>query len=437
MATIPVSEVSIGMYVVELDRPWEGTPFLLQGFLVSTAEEVAQLRRLCREVKIDRSLSQGEHYRERVIEKDPPRQFAPRLGIETEHNVTKEGARFIRAMRAYRGKIHTERPAQRPAVDDYGHSVLLEEMEYSAPVVDDVFRALHESQSAIDRGQNLDTARLHSLVDEMAEGVQRNADAMMWLLRLKRTDRYAYDHAVSVSVHAMLFASCIGIDEYQVRQLGFASLMQDIGKLKVNHEILMKAGPLNKLEREFVRLHVQHAVTLLQQDPRLDRVMLEIIATHHERYDGSGYPRGLKGEQIPLLGEIAGMVDSYCAMTRKRSYAEAISSQGAMEEINRLRDTGFRDALVDQFLQCIGLYPVGTMVELNSGEVGVVIQQNQVRRLQPKLLIILDEYKKVEPYPRTLNLLMLPETRSGESYRILRALPQDAYGIKADDFFLQ
>ncbi len=358
------------------------------------------------------------------------------MRVEALEEVAREGAGFIRMLRGFRRKLHTERQPLPPQIDHRGHSALIEEMHYSAPIIDDVYRALHESQQAMDRGEEFDSVRLHDLVDEIAYGVQRNADAMMWLLKLKRTDRYAYDHAVSVAVHAMLFASSIGVDEYRVRQLGFAGLMQDIGKLKVNHQILMKEGPLNAIEREFVRLHVEHALELLGSDPHTDPAVLAIIACHHERYDGSGYPRGLKGEQIPLLSEIAGIVDSYCAMTRKRSYAEALSSQAAMEEINRLRDRGFRDALVDQFLQCIGLYPVGTLVELNSGEVAVVIQQNQVRRLQPKVLVILDPFKQLEAYPRTLNLLMQPETQSGETYRILRALPQDAYGVKADEFFL-
>ena len=163
---------------------------------------------------------------------------------------------------------------------------------------------------------------------------------------------------------------------------------------------------------------------------------LAIIAAHHERFDGTGYPRGLEGMSIPLAAEMAGIVDSYCAMTRERVYRGAVSSQRAMETLNQLRNTQFRDTLVDQFLQCIGLYPIGTLVELNSGEVGVVIQQNQVRRLQPRVLVLLAPDKSIERFPRTIDLLMQPEFGEGERYRIVQALPPNAYGIDPNDFYL-
>ena len=161
-----------------------------------------------------------------------------------------------------------------------------------------------------------------------------------------------------------------------------------------------------------------------------------IALRHHERYDGTGYPRGLAGMSIPLAAEMAGIVDSYCAMTRERVYRGAVSSQRAMETLNQLRDTQFRETLVDQFLQCIGLYPIGTLVELNSGEVGVVIQQNQVRRLQPRVLVLLAPDKSIERFPRTLDLLMQPEFGDGEPYRNVQARAPHAYGIDPNDFYL-
>ena len=164
--------------------------------------------------------------------------------------------------------------------------------------------------------------------------------------------------------------------------------------------------------------------------------MLGIIAAHHERFDGTGYPRGLAGMRIPLSAEIAGIVDTYCAMTRDRVYRDAVSSQRAMETLNQLRGTQFRDALVDQLLQCIGLYPIGTLVELNTGEVGVVVQQNQVRRLQPRVLVLLAPDKTIDRFPRTLDLIMQPLAHSGEPYRIVQALPPNAHGIDPADFFL-
>ena len=136
------------------------------------------------------------------------------------------------------------------------------------------------------------------------------------------------------------------------------------------------------------------------------------------------------------MAEITGLCDTYCAMTRERPYGEAASAQVALDALRAQRGVGFSESTVDQFVQCIGLYPVGTLVELNSGEVGVVIQQNQVRRLQPRVLVLLAPDKSIERFPRTIDLLMQPEFGDGEPYRIVQALPPNAYGIDPNDFYL-
>ncbi|ENO90547.1 metal dependent phosphohydrolase [Thauera linaloolentis 47Lol = DSM 12138] len=412
---------------------------MMQGFLVTTSEEIAALQHYCRHVVIDRTRSVGEHHSSRIIEGDEPRRVA---GVRTdmpdqEAECRDEASRFLEVARSFKGRIHTQRQPNVPRVRPVdGRSRLESELLYSAPIVDDVYRALRETQVAIDAGDGIDASRLEGLVGEMAQGVERNPDALMWLTRLKRTDRYTYDHAVNVSVHAMVFARFVGLDIRSMRQLGLAGLLQDIGKVKVDHDILAKAGPLDERELEHVRAHVSHTLALLEADEGFDPEVLGIVAAHHERFDGTGYPHGLSGMRIPLPAEMAGLIDTYCAMTRDRVYSPAVSSQRAMEEINRLRNILFRDTLVDQFLQCIGLYPIGTLVELSSGEVAVVIQQNQVRRLQPRVMVILGQDKAMERYPRTLDLLMQPDTAAGEPYRIVRALPPNAYGIDPNDFYL-
>lgn len=437
--TIPTRDLKIGMFVADLDRPWLGTPFLIQGFLIEDEAQLAALQAWCQNVMIDRSLSVGEQYRAPVVDDgDSPRDVnaSPRIH-PSEPECRVEAERFLKIARSFKGRTHTQRhptvPRLRP-VD--GRSSLDSELRYSAPIVDDVYRALRETQRAIEAGGSVDVDRVEGLVGEMAAGVERNPDALMWLTRLKRADQYTYDHAVNASVHLMVFARFVGMDANLVRKLGLAGLLQDIGKVQIDYEILAKAGPLDEREFEHVRKHVAHTLAMLNRREGFDPEVLSIIAAHHERFDGTGYPRGLKGKGISLGAEMAGLVDTYCAMTRDRVYCAAVSSQSAMEELNRLRNTRFRDALIDQFLLCIGLYPIGTLVELNSGEIAVVIQQNQVRRLQPRVLVLLAPDKSVERFARTLDLLMLPQTPTGETYRIQRALPPNAYGIDPNDFYL-
>lgn len=437
--TISTSELKLGMFVVEIDRPWTETPFMMQGFLLQTPEQLRAMQQYCRTVVIDRARSVGEHYSAKIVEKDDPRRL-PDGTLRQHPDITEsriEAQRFLKVARSFKGRIHTKRQPHVPRVRaEDGRSRIESELLYSAPIVDDVYRALRETRLAIDSNGAIDVERIDSLVGEMAAGVQRNPDALLWLTRLKRTDQYTYDHAVNVSVHLMVFARFVGLSGQEVRQLGLAGLLQDIGKIQVDYDLLSKAGPLTDGEFEHVKAHVDHTLKLLRAHKDFDREVLSIIAAHHERYDGSGYPRGLGGMSIPLPGEMAGIVDAYCAMTRKRVYRDPVSSQRAMETLNQLRNTQFRDTLVDQFLQCIGLYPIGTLLELNTGEVGVVIQQNQVRRLQPRLLVLLGPDKTVERFPRTLDLLMQPTTAEGEPYRIAKALPPNAYGIDPTDFYL-
>jgi len=432
--TISTRELKIGMFVVGIDRPWTDTPFMMQGFLLQNADQLRALQQYCRSVTIDRSRSTGDQYSAKVFEKDAPLRGPD--GLPCQHpDVTEsrvQAQRFIKVARGFKGKIHTRRQPHIPSIrSEDGRSRLESELLYSAPIVDDVYRALRETRLAIDNDGNIDVAQIDGLVGEMAAGVQRNPDALLWLTRLKRTDQYAYDHAVNVSVHAMVFGRFVGLSGKQVHQLGLAGLLQDIGKVQIDYGLLSKPGPLDEREFEHVKAHVTNTVRLLQAHQDFDAEVLAIIGAHHERFDGTGYPRGLEGMSIPLSAEMAGIIDTYCAMTRERVYREAVSSQRAMETLNQLRNT-----LVDQFLQCVGLYPIGTLVELNSGEVGVVIQQNQVRRLQPRVLVLLAPDKSVERFPRTLDLLMQPETADGEPYRIVQALPPNAFGIDPNDFFL-
>lgn len=437
--TLSTRDVKIGMFIAEIDRPWIETPFRLQGFLLENVDQMRALQEYCREVVVDHTLPVGEHHSSKVI--DVSARLLGLDGLPRSHPSDVESrlqaSQFLNVARSFKGRIHTTRVAHVPRIrSEDGRSRLESELLYSAPIVDDVYRALREARMEIDSAGAVDVERLDGLVGEMASGVERNPDALLWLTRLKRTDHYAYDHALNVSVHAMVFARFVGLSSRQVRQVGLAGLLQDIGKVQIDYAILSKAGPLDDREFELVKAHVSNTVDLLRANEDFDSEVLGIIAAHHERFDGTGYPRGLAGMRIPLSAEIAGIVDTYCAMTRDRVYRDAVSSQRAMETLNQLRGTQFRDALVDQLLQCIGLYPIGTLVELNTGEVGVVVQQNQVRRLQPRVLVLLAPDKTIDRFPRTLDLIMQPLAHSGEPYRIVQALPPNAHGIDPADFFL-
>lgn len=423
------------MFVVDLDRPWLETPFPLQGFLVETDEQIATLQRFCINVTIDRSHSVGNQFAPRPHEKDEPLRGLPAPLFQQADDASADD--FSAICRQLRIEPESRRYARQPTVRGFDNQSRLEpELLYSAPIVDDVKKTLRSIRESIGSDVGADFTHVGALVGEMARGVERNADAMIWLARLKSADQYSYDHAVDVSVHLMVFARFLGLPQKTMELLGLTGLMQDVGKVDIPADILNKPDALTDDEYLQVQSHVASSLEILIGQPGFSVEALDIIASHHERFDGSGYPRRLQGEKLGLAAEISGLVDTYCAMIRQRSYQPAVSSQRALEDLIRTRGKRFREPVVDQFIQCIGLYPIGSLVELNSGEVAVVIQQNHVRRLKPRVLVVLAPDKSVERRPRTLDLVMEPTIGTGEPYSIVRSLPADAFGIDPAEYYL-
>lgn len=349
--------------------------------------------------------------------------------------------------------VHAERPARaagRSAGDEAGGGAsgpagmsfvepsasLDEEIVAALPLVTRAQALLAEIAKDVQSSLNPDLERLRGAVSEMVLSIVRNPDALLWLLRLKKTDQYSYDHSLDVAAHVMIFGRALGLGEDSITTLGMAGILQDIGKLRLPPRLLHKTGALSPREYEIFKTHVDFSLHILAACPHATPQILEIIGRHHERCDGSGYPAGLKGDDVGLMAEVAGICDVYCAMTRERPYGVAVSSQDALDFVRGLRGKRFSVSIVDQFVQCIGLYPVGTLVELNSGEVAVVVSQNRIRRLKPRVMILLGPDKKPNAYPQTLDLLYDPSCATGEPYEIARALPPGAFGVEPSAYYL-
>lgn len=505
---VAAPDLRAGMFVVELDRPWLESPFLIQGFLIDDEATLVQLRQVCRFVYVDRARSVGEAWRAAPASAGPvEREPAALGGFIVRPEARRKPLDFFALLKSLRAlpesalkesaagdasddapwfrvypqgatdpvhmvseprpaaagaalpagtpwlTTHEARPVRRGmgAIEDPGAgsggpagmtvstepvSSLEDEIATVLPMVARVQTLLAEIVRDVQNSLNPDLERLRGVVSEMVLSVVRNPDAVLWLLRLKRTDQYSYDHSLDVAAHVMIFGRALGLGEESITTLGMAGVLQDIGKLRLPSRLLHKTGALSPREYEIFKTHVEYSLQILAACPHATPQMMEIIARHHERSDGSGYPAGLKGEEIGLMAEIAGICDVYCAMTRDRPYGGAVSSQQALDAVRAVRGRRFSTSTVDQFVQCIGLYPVGTLVELNSGEVAVVVSQNRIRRLKPRVMLLLGPDKKPNAYPKTLDLLYDPSCATGEPYEILRALPPGAFGVDPSAFYL-
>ena len=391
---IAVEDLQIGMYVAELDRPWLDTKFAFQGFPITSEADLVRLRQTCKKVFID--LDKG----------DAPPEAA--------------GAKTAQAALArYPEKVSVER-----------------ELDPAKGVLQQCKRVLEKNIKILVAGGELDAAGVKSSVEKIADSIERNPDAMLLLTKVRQKDEKQLERALDVSVLMMTFGRFLQLPREQLDLLGQAGLLQDIGKLKVPDAILHKKGALSAQELQTAKAHVVHSASMLRETAGFSPQLVDIVLRHHERHDGSGYPRGIAGAEVGMLGSIAGIVDSYSAMTSQRPYADQMSPSNALGALYKERGTLYNEPLIEQFIQCIGIYPVGSVVQLNSGEVGVVIAQNRVRRLQPRVMVLLDaQSAPISPH-KILDLIREPKTSTGEPYRIRRTLESSQLPLDPRDFFL-
>ena len=311
-----------------------------------------------------------------------------------------------------------------------------QEMAVIYPTFEKSQLATKEIFEAIANKQNLDISTVSEVLDNMVDSISRTPDALMWLAKLKDTDNVAYGQALNVSINMMAFSSFLALPKVEIKEMGLAGLLQDVGKVKIPKRILQKNTKLTPTEYEIAKLHIEEGLRILSETDDIPAAVIDIIKHHHERFDGSGYPNGLGNDQIEIRAQIAGLIDTYCALTTDRSYAKSMHNLQALDEIHQMRDKAFSGNLIDQLIQFFGIYPVSSLVELNTGEVAVVIQQNQVRRLQPRVMVVLAPDKSRNDFPVTLDLLNSPTTPDGEVYKIVKAVSADSLGMKAEDFYI-
>ena len=396
-----------GMYVTNLDRPWIDTPFLIQGFLIRDEEEINLLKKYCEHVFIDTD-----------------------KGIDTAHFVNDPQ------------KLKTNERLERCLVDqtklvEYVETkTASEEMPVARQAVDDASNRVVSIMESVKSGEKLDVEQVKTVVEPIVESIIRNPDALMWLTQLRQKDAYTYSHSVDNCALAIAFGRHLGLPKSDLDVLAMGLLLMDIGKMKIPVELLNKAEPLTEDEYKLVRSHVKHSVDILEKSEGIDIDIINIALTHHERFDGSGYPGGLTGAETPVYGRIAAIIDCYDAMTSQRPYSKPVSPYRALQEIYNWRNKYFQEELVEQFLQCLGVYPTGTLVEMQSGEVGIVMAQNKTRRMSPQVMLILDRNKEHFPDYLIVDLMNQPVEYNDDPLTILRGLDPGSYGIDPTEFYM-
>lgn len=381
------------MYICKLDRPWLETPFPFQGFYLRTKHEINEVKRFCQFVYIDSNKGR-QTYKQSEISKPSPLLVKAKAGKsadkakKTRHLVSSD----LKSVTLDIGKYEQQtKPFKK-------------EINNAKSLFSDLSHSIEQISFNIRVGKRIDIAETKNLTKSVVNSVIKNPNAMIWISRLKEKGDYTYNHSLRSSVLATVFGRHLGLAEEELISLATGVLLSDIGKTKINRKLLNKTGELTPSEMTLMKSHVELGVEMLATNNHVDHSTLVIVETHHERFNGTGYPYGLVGAEIPFFGQIAGLVDVFDAITNKKSYGKQMTPAEAMDWLYSQRDKLFSAKLIDDFVQAIGLYPAGTIVELTDNSVGLVVSHNPEKRLRPEVFLLKDSNNKNLTSTKTIDL---------------------------------
>jgi HD-GYP domain-containing protein (c-di-GMP phosphodiesterase class II) len=320
-------------------------------------------------------------------------------------------------------KVGEQKPGIAPRVS------LSEEMVTALGVHSQAQELVGSFMNSAKIGASINIAPIHNLAHELQSSVARNANALGCLGRIREKDNYLLEHSVNLSVLMTIFGQYRELSADIMHQTIVGALLHDLGKILTPDEVLHKPGRLSPEEFEVMKLHARHSRDILSATEGIGELTVITAAQHHERMDGSGYPEGLKGEQISVYGRMVAIADVYDAITANRVYHRGMTPTQGLKKLLEWSGNHLDPALVKQFIRCIGLYPVGSLVLLDSGRLGVVVEINEVDQRLPIVRVM---YHTKFRMPITVTTIDL--SKAGSQDRILRAVDPDEYRIDVRKF---
>ncbi len=376
---IPATDVEIGMYVSQLDIPWLDSPFIYQGFVIESKRQLDQLKSVCRVVSVDVRKSTNKRM--------------PKSSRMGDYEVSVE--RELGAANGVR--------------------------ESTRKLVKNIFQE-------IELGKGIDGNKVQEAVHETVDSVLRNPDALTLLTQIKNKDEYTAEHSMNVSILSAAFARHLGMRRQEIEEVAYCALLHDVGKIRVPSEILNKEGALSNDEFVVMKKHTVFGRAVLMASNAMLTPAVDVAYSHHERVDGSGYPRKLPRENIPQLAKIIAITDAYDAITSARCYSRARSPFEALTIIYDNSGRQFDEKLSEKFVACVGVYPPGSIVEMTNGEVGIVLSAHPDHKLKPRVIMTRDA-AKTPCSERIVHLRHDAADAEGNRYAVRCTHPNGAFGV--------
>lgn len=389
---IPADSLQLGMYVVELDRPWLDVPLMFQKFIIKREVELKTLKEYCKYVYIE----VDEQFWS--LQKD-------KLKAKAKTAPLPENTPLHHELKRAHG---TYEAAREEAINLFELAKM---------------------------GMSLDIAHTRRIIKSCMISIMSNANALFWLTRIKDKSQFTAEHSVRTAILAIALGKYLKLDEQQLELLGLCGMLHDLGKTQIPEEIVDKPCQLTEVEMRVMQKHTILGYELVNSDPSINRTVKDVIKNHHAHIDGTGYPK-LPAEQISFYCRIISIVDAYDTMTSDTCYNRSVSARDALKELFNQRNKQFDGELVEAFIRMLGIYPPGTLVEMSNGEVGIVISTHPEKKLKPKVELVRDSDGKLRK-SLIIDLSKSPSDKSGMRYSIKRPLADGAMGFDMRSYIQQ
>ena len=412
---VPVENLTLGMYVTELDRPWVDSPFLFQGFEIKTDKELKAIQDVCNYVYVDVT-------KRRTVSKD----FLNYAPVETTKQQNAINKKYSFAFT--------------PTVEvlDYGtpppkRSQFEKEIQRANKIYDNAQDVVENFMKTVENGGGIDSIAAQRAVAHCVQSILHSPDAMLWLSQLKDKDEYTAQHSLNVCILSIVLGRYINLPDRELNLLGLCGMMHDVGKLLIPAEILRKTTPLTDEENRTLKTHTRLGYNLLKTT-NISPIVATVALTHHEQLDGKGYPRRLNDQNISHFTKIVAIVNAYDAMTTDKPNQRGKTHLEATHILTNLSGTHFDATLVVKFIECIGVYPPGSLVEMTNGSIALVLESHEKSKLRPRVVMILDEHKR--PIPEQLiDLSMMTKDDYGNVYTIKNIIKAKDWNLDTSKYY--
>ncbi len=394
----PVHQLVIGMYVSELDRPWLESPFKFQGFELKSDDDIQAVKDVCNYVYIDTTK-------------------------QRKHQVSKN--------ESYLSDANTEFGTPPPKMGDFE-----KEIERAEIVHKQVGHLVSDFMERIARGEGVDSKTAKAAVAECVNSILHSPDAFLWLNQLKNRDEYTAQHSLNVCVLSIVLGRHLGLTLANLNNVGLCGMMHDMGKMLIPLEILNKPGRLEPDELEIMRSHTTLGHELLKSSEGMFQGAVYSALSHHETLDGKGYPNRINLHNLPLFTRIVTIADMYDAITSDRVYQKGRTHLEATSIMADLSGSQLDERLVVKFIESLGVYPPGCVVMMTNGAVAIVVEVNEMVRLRPKIIILLNEEKQPVP-EKVISLADMPLDDRGNLLTIKGIIKAHDYNIDISKYYQQ